>query len=67
VIGIYYLSFFLSNKIVGTVGGWYSSMPTTTFWLVHVATAVASLFAFVLFKLVVANRMVKTAPTAQAA
>lgn len=67
VIGIYYLSFFLSNKIVGTVGGWYSSMPTTTFWLVHVATAVASLFAFVLFKLVVANRMVKTAPAAQAA
>ena len=57
VIGIYYLAFFAANKIVGTVGGWYSSMPTTTFWLLHVAAAGAGLVAFVLFKLMLAPRL----------
>jgi POT family proton-dependent oligopeptide transporter len=57
VIGIYYLAFFLANKIVGYVGEWFSSMPTTTFWLIHVASAVVGLIAFVLFKMVVASRM----------
>lgn len=58
VIGIYYLAFFLANKIVGHVGEWFSSMPTTTFWLIHVAGAVVGLIAFILFKLLVSNRMV---------
>jgi POT family proton-dependent oligopeptide transporter len=57
VIGIYYLAFFLANKIVGYVGEWFSSMPTTTFWLIHVGSAVVGLLAFVLFKLLVASRM----------
>ena len=61
VIGIYYLAFFLANKIVGYVGEWFSSMPTTTFWLIHVASAVVGLLAFVLFKLVVAGRMTQAA------
>lgn len=30
VVGIYYLAFFGANKVVGEVGGWYSSMPTTS-------------------------------------
>ena len=59
VIGIYYLAFFLANKIVGYVGEWFSSMPTTTFWLIHVASAVVGLLAFVLFKLLVAGRMTR--------
>lgn len=58
VIGIYYLAFFGANKIVGEVGTWYSSMPSTSFWLFHVATAVVGLFAFVLFKLFLAKRLV---------
>ncbi|WP_428682038.1 peptide MFS transporter [Sphingopyxis sp.] len=58
VVGIYYLAFFGANKIVGEVGGWYSSMPTTTFWLFHVATAAVGLVAFVLFKLLLAKRLV---------
>ena len=29
VIGLYYLAFFAANKIVGQVGGLYSSLPTT--------------------------------------
>ena len=39
VIGLYYLAFFAANKMVGYVGGLYSSLPTTTFWLIHVASA----------------------------
>ena len=57
VIGIYYLAFFLANKIVGYVGEWFSSMPTTTFWLLHVASAVVGLIAFVIFKVTIARRM----------
>jgi POT family proton-dependent oligopeptide transporter len=66
VIGLYYLAFFGANRMVGYVGGLYSSMPTTTFWLIHVAGAVVGLVAFVLFKLVVGTRMEST-PADQAA
>lgn len=61
VVGIYYLAFFGANKIVGEVGGWYSSMPTTSFWLFHVATAVVGLVAFILFKLLLGRRLVAAA------
>lgn len=57
VIGIYYLAFFGANKMVGTIGGWYSTMPTPTFWLLHVATAVVGLIAFAVFKLFLADRL----------
>jgi len=57
IIGIYYLAFFAANYIVGTVGGWYSSMPTTSFWLFHVGTAAVGLVAFLLFKLFLAKRL----------
>ena len=48
VIGLYYLAFFIANAVVGYVGGLYSSLPTTTFWLIHVASAGVGLVAFVL-------------------
>ena len=57
VIGLYYLAFFAANKIVGVIGGLYSSLPTTTFWLIHVASAVIGLVAFVLFKLLMGRRL----------
>ena len=57
VIGLYYLAFFAANAIVGYVGGLYSSLPTTTFWLLHVASAVFGLIAFAAFKLVLGKRM----------
>jgi POT family proton-dependent oligopeptide transporter len=56
VIGLYYLAFFSANKIVGEVGGLYSSLPTTTFWLLHVASAVVGLVAFIVFKMFVGKR-----------
>jgi len=54
-------AFFIANKVVGYVGGLYSSLPTTTFWLIHVASAVIGLIAFWAFKIVVGQRMVSAA------
>jgi proton-dependent oligopeptide transporter, POT family len=66
VIGLYYLAFFIANKVVGYVGGLYSSLPTTTFWLIHVASAAVGLVAFAIFKIVLGKRMQGT-PQDQAA
>ena len=57
VIGLYYFAFFIANAVVGYVGGLYSSLPTTTFWLIHVASAAFGLIAFAVFKLVLGHRM----------
>lgn len=51
VVGLYYLAFFAANKIVGTVGGWYSTMDTVQFWLLHVGAAAVGLVAFSALKL----------------
>jgi len=61
VIGLYYFSFFISNAVVGYVGGLYSTLPTTTFWLLHVASAVFGLVAFIVFKIVIGKRMTDSA------
>jgi len=66
VIGLYYLSFFIANAVVGYVGGLYSSLSTTTFWLIHVASAAFGLVAFIIFKMVIGHRMT-TGPKEQAA
>ena len=57
VIGLYYLAFFVGNSMVGWVGGWYSTMPATSFWLVHAGFAAGSGAVFVLFKLFLSNRL----------
>jgi POT family proton-dependent oligopeptide transporter len=57
VIGLYYLAFFAANKIVGSIGGLYSSLPTTTFWLIHVASAGVGLVAFLLFRAFMSKRL----------
>ena len=62
VIGLHYLAFFAANKIVGIVGGWYSTMDTPTFWLIHVASAAVGLVAFVIFKMVVSGHMAESEP-----
>jgi POT family proton-dependent oligopeptide transporter len=66
VIGLYYLSFFIANAVVGWVGGLYSTLPTTTFWLIHVGSAAFGLVAFVIFKVAIGHRMEST-PRDQAA
>ena len=66
VIGLYYLAFFVANALVGWVGGFYSTLPTTTFWLIHVGSAAFGLVAFVIFKLALGKQMQST-PADQAA
>jgi POT family proton-dependent oligopeptide transporter len=66
-IGLYYLAFFIANAVVGYVGGLYSSLPTTTFWLIHIASAAFGLVAFVVFKLVLGKKMSGTGVREQAA
>ena len=61
VIGLYYFAFFIANAVVGYVGGLYSSLPTTTFWLIHVASAVFGLVAFIVFKMAIGHRMTDSA------
>ena len=66
VIGLYYLSFCIANWVVGYVGGLYSSLPTTTFWLIHVASATVGLVAFVAFKLVMGRGLAPDRATTMA-
>ena len=56
-IGLYYLAFFGANSMVGWVGGFYETMDTTSFWLLHAGFAAASGAVFVLFKLLLAPRL----------
>jgi POT family proton-dependent oligopeptide transporter len=57
VIGIYFLTFFIANSLVGYIGGWFEEMPVTDFWLMHMGFAAVSGVIFVLFKLFLANRL----------
>jgi POT family proton-dependent oligopeptide transporter len=62
VIGLYYLAFFAGNSLVGWVGGWFETMPTTDFWLMHAGFAAVAGVVFVFFKLVLAKRLMGEAP-----
>jgi POT family proton-dependent oligopeptide transporter len=57
IIGLYYLAFFCANTLVGWVGGFYQTMPTTTFWLLHAGFAAGSGLCFVIFKFVVGHHL----------
>jgi POT family proton-dependent oligopeptide transporter len=57
VIGLYYLAFFGGNTLVGYVGGWFETMPVTQFWLIHMGFAATAGVVFVLFKLLLAKRL----------
>ena len=39
IIGIYYLTFFAANNLVGWIGGFLEKMAATQFWLLHAALA----------------------------
>jgi POT family proton-dependent oligopeptide transporter len=64
VIGLYYLAFFAGNSMVGWVGGFYSTMDTTSFWLLHAAFAGVSGAVFVLFKLFAGRHFADAEPAA---
>jgi len=50
MIGLYYLAFFAANTLVGWVGGFYETMATTNFWLMHAGFAAGSGLCFLAFK-----------------
>jgi POT family proton-dependent oligopeptide transporter len=58
-IGLYYLAFFGANSLVGWIGGWYATMDTTQFWLLHAGLAGGAGAAFVLFKFALAPVLMK--------
>ena len=57
MIGIYYFTFFIGNSLVGWVGGFYETMPTTSFWLLHAGFAGFSGVCFVIFKFFAKNHL----------
>src|SRR3954462_6278905 len=57
IIGLYYLSFFAANSMVGKIGGLLESWSTTKFWLLHAAFAAGAGLCFVLFKFVAGNQL----------
>ena len=57
IIGLYYLAFFLANTMVGWVGGFYETWPTTTFWLLHAGFAAGSGLCFLAFKLIIGHHL----------
>lgn len=60
VIGFYYLAFFTGNAIVGWIGGFYETMPTASFWLLHAGLAGGACACFIAFK-IIGGRFLKTA------
>jgi POT family proton-dependent oligopeptide transporter len=67
VIGLYYLAFFGGNALVGWIGGWFETMRVTDFWLLHAGFAAAGGAVFVLFKLLLAPRLMHEAAPQQVA
>jgi len=65
-ISLAFFSKISPRQITSTVIGLYSSLPTTTFWLIHIASAVVGLVAFAVFKVAIGKRMQGT-PQDQAA
>lgn len=61
VIGLYYLAFFTGNAIVGWIGGFYETMATPHFWLMHAALAGTAGGCFLLFRLVMGRHLQPTA------
>lgn len=62
VIGLYYLAFFAANALVGWVGGFLETMPTTSFWLLHAGAAAIGGIAFLLLKFLLPKRLTETGP-----
>jgi POT family proton-dependent oligopeptide transporter len=67
VIGLYYLAFFAGNSLVGWVGGWFDTMPVTSFWLLHMGFAATAGAVFLVFKLLLAPRLMRPAGPSETA
>jgi POT family proton-dependent oligopeptide transporter len=66
VIGVYYLTFFFGNSLVGWLGARFERMQATEFWLLHAALAAGAGATFLMFKLLLRNRLARNEPSADA-
>jgi POT family proton-dependent oligopeptide transporter len=57
VVGMYSMSFFFANALVGWIGGWINTMPATSFWLMHAGFALTSGVVFLILKLALRKRL----------
>jgi POT family proton-dependent oligopeptide transporter len=60
ILGLYYLAFFAGNTLVGWVGGLYERWPAPRFWLLHAGFAIVSGALFVLFKVFLSKRLLRS-------
>ena len=63
VIGVYYLFLFLSNILVGVVGGWLDIMPAVRFWGIHVAAILGAAAIFLVVKLAFGGLLLPQQPS----
>ena len=56
-IGMFQMAFFLANATVGWLGGLFTTMPTTQFWLLHAALAGGAGMVFLILKFALAGRL----------
>jgi POT family proton-dependent oligopeptide transporter len=49
MMGIAFISLFISNNLIGWIGGFYEKMSPAQFWLLHAAIAAAGSLAVMLF------------------
>ncbi|WEK46826.1 MAG: peptide MFS transporter [Candidatus Andeanibacterium colombiense] len=55
VIAFYFIGFFVDGAMTGYVGTWYGSIPTTSFWAIHMGFSAVCGGALLLFKLFLAK------------
>ncbi|MDB5713549.1 MAG: major facilitator superfamily protein [Sphingomonadales bacterium] len=60
VVGMFSMSFFVANALVGWIGGFFETMPVTQFWLLHGALAAGAGLVFVVLKITLRKRLMVT-------
>lgn len=62
VVGMFSMSFFVANALVGWIGGLFDTMPATQFWLLHAALAGGAGLIFVILKVALRDRLKVSSP-----
>ena len=64
VVGLFSMSIFLANAVVGYVGGLFTTMATTDFWLLHAALVGGAGLVFAALRIMLRSRLHRAAPVA---
>lgn len=51
MIAVYYVSLFMSNFLVGKIGGWVATMPGSQFWMLHTVLMTGSAVVLIIARL----------------